>query len=100
MALNAPFSPVYGSGTLQGTTAVAALVAVGAGNKSLVLTNTGAVVEYVRVGDSSVVAVAYTDYPVPPYSQVVISKAPQFTHLSVVSPAGAGFLHVIAGEGE
>jgi len=99
MALNAPFEPRYGAGALQGTTAVASLVAVGYGNRSLVATNPSALTQYLRVGFSDVVAVANIDFPVPPYSQVVIGKNADMTHASVVSPDGAGFLHLIPGEG-
>lgn len=98
MANNQSFDPKYGSGIPVFPDVVSASVTVGAGNKSLNLTNLSAtVVVYVRVGTAPVTATT-ADMPILPNQRVVISKAHESDTVAYISSA-PGSLHIIPGEG-
>lgn len=97
MAAKQTFNPSYGKGQVLTPAVASAAVAIGAGEKTLCLTNSGANICYVRTGVAGVVASA-ADYLVPPGSQVTITKDQDHTHLATISAAGTT-LHVIPGEG-
>jgi hypothetical protein len=98
--INQPFAPAYGSGvTVASVTTTSAASAVGVGNKSLAVTNTGATnVLYVRTGASDVVATT-ADYPIQPNQQQIISKPQDHTHVAYITSTSTTTAHVIAGEG-
>lgn len=97
MAVQYTFNPYYGQGQSLAPAVASAAVVIGAGAKTLCLTNTGAAICYVRAGAAGVVATA-ADYLVPPGVQVTITKDQGETHLATISAAGTT-LHVIPGEG-
>ena len=94
--INETFAPRYGTNTAVVTGASAA-AELGEGSKSILLTNTGSEIVYVRVGLSNAVATA-ADYPVLPLTQVSISKFQDDTHIATFS-AAPGAIQVMAGEG-
>ena len=93
------FAPKYDSGQTITTGASSPVTYTkGVGNKSLVVTNLGGVVVYVRVSNDATLAATAADYPVLPLSQVSIRKAGDDAIIDTFS-ASAGSLHVISGEG-
>lgn len=92
------FSPGFGTGVVITTSAANLATAVRTGLQSLCLTNTGTVTVYMRTGDATAVA-STTDYPVLAGQQVTITRFADFTHVATISPAGAGELHVMGGQG-
>ena len=69
-------------------------------SESLVFTNLGSTVVYVRVGTAESGAPATTSgYPVLVGSQVSIGKDQDDNTVSFISPGGAGSLHIIQGIG-
>lgn len=98
MSVNATFNPAYTKGVTVAPSTVSAASAIGAGSKSLCVTNLGSFVVYVSVGTSGVVAAA-ADYPVLPLTQVSLSKDQDATHVAYVTASGTGSLHIIPGEG-
>lgn len=98
MSVDVTFNPSYTNGVTVSPGTVSAASTVGAGSKSLCLTNLGSFVVYVRAGTSGVVA-TQADYPVLPLTQVSISKSQDKTHVAYVTASGTGSLHIIAGEG-
>jgi hypothetical protein len=92
------FAPGFGTGVVITTAAGSAATAVRPGTNGLCLTNTGTVTVYMRTGDSSAVA-STADYPVLAGQQVTITRFADFTHVATISPAGAGELHVMGGQG-
>jgi hypothetical protein len=97
MAIKTVFNPAWGSGITVSPTSSSASAEIGGGNKTVVFTNTGTNVCYVRCGDSSVTATT-ADYPVVVGQQVAIGKFQDYTHVAYIS-AGGTDLHIIAGEG-
>ncbi len=98
MAVDATFAPSYTKGVTVAPGVASASTTIGAGSKSLCLTNLSTVVCYVRV--SSVSASATTaDYPVPAGAQVTISKPQDDGIVSYITAAGTSSLHIIPGEG-
>lgn len=97
MTIKAPVQPGYGTGQTLTPGAAAATATLTIGSKQLILTNLGANVCYVRVGQS-VANASTSDYPIPAGAQVVISKAQADNQLSHISATGTT-LHVINGEG-
>lgn len=92
------FGPSYTKGVTVAPGIASASTTIGAGSKTLCLTNLGTVVCYVRV--SSVAASATTaDYPVPAGAQVSISKPQDDGIVSYITAAGTASLHIIPGEG-
>lgn len=98
MSVDVTFNPSYTNGVTVSPGTVSAASTVGAGSKSLCITNLGAVVVYVRVGGSGIVATA-ADYPVLPSTQLSISKDQDATQVAYVTASGTGSLHIIPGEG-
>lgn len=99
--INQTFGPAYGSGaSVASVTATSGSSAIGAGSKSIVVTNTGSNSVYVRTGLSGLTAAAGTDYIVLALTQVSISKPQDHTHIAYVCDAAlTSSLHVIPGEG-
>lgn len=97
MSILETFAPAYGKGVTVTPGVSSATTTIGAGSKSLTLTNTGANICYVRVGSSGITA-STADYPVLSGAQVSISKAQDHDTLAHISAAGTT-LHIIAGEG-
>lgn len=99
MSVEAPFFPRYKAGQPVAPGAASAIVTIGKGSKTLCITNlSSSVWSYVAVGDSDVTATA-ADYPIPPGSQVSISKNQDHDTVAHIAPAGGGSLHIIPGEG-
>jgi hypothetical protein len=98
MALIETFQPAYTQGITVSPGTVSAASTIGAGSKSLVITNLGLVTVYVRAGEAGVQA-STADYPLLANTQVSIAKAQNFDTVAYIAPAGAGSLHIIPGEG-
>lgn len=92
------FNPVYGSGITVAPTAVSAASTITTGTSALCLSNLGAVTVYIRVGETGITTTT-ADYPVPPYSQVSITRFADHDTIAYVTASGTGSLNVIAGEG-
>jgi len=92
------FNPHYATGQLVAPAAAAASVAIPANDKTVMLTNLGANVCYVRISNSSTIAATTADCPILAGSQVTISKGEEGSFLSHISAAGTS-LHIITGEG-
>lgn len=94
------FAPAYGQGVVVASvTTTSAASAVGAGSKSLTITNTGDTnAVYLRTGLSGAVATT-ADYCLLPLSQVSISKPQDHTHIAYITSTSTSSLHVIPGEG-
>ena len=97
MAIDTSFNPAYGRGVVVTPAGTSASSELGRGSKSIVVTNSGAGLCYVRTGDSSAVA-SDADYPVLPSQQVSLGKFQDDTHVAYISADGTT-LHIIAGEG-
>lgn len=98
MAIDATFAPSYTKGATVAPGVASASTTIGAGSKSLCLTNLSSTACYVRV--SSVAATAtIADYPVPANAQVSISKPQDDGIVSYVTAAGTASLHIMPGEG-
>lgn len=98
MAIDATFAPSYTKGVTVAPGVASASTTIGAGSKSLCLTNLSTVVCYVRVSNVAASAAA-ADYPVPPNAQVSISKPQDDGIVSYITTAGVASLHIIPGEG-
>lgn len=100
MSVQQPFFPAYGTGKVITTSATATQnLTVPADSKQLCLTATGNAC-YVRLTTSDDTSAATTaDFLVPVSTPRTISKGPEQTRISVISPGGAGTLHFIGGEG-
>lgn len=90
------FNPHYGSGQVVTPAAASANITIAEG-RNVVLTNLGANICYIRVGESSQTATT-ADFPVPPGAQVSITKDARHLNLAHISAAGTT-LHVIVGLG-
>lgn len=97
MALTTTFNPAYGTGVEVAPAASSAATEIGFGSQSIVVTNLGSSVAYVRCGLSTVAA-STADYPVLGGQQVSLTKFQDHTHVAYISAAGTS-LHIIAGEG-
>ena len=98
MGIRAPFQPTYGSGSIVSAAAASANRAIDAQAKQVACTNQSANPIYVRVGNGAQTATT-ADYPVPPNSQVIISKGDGDNNIAYIAPAGASNLHIMTGEG-
>lgn len=98
MTARQPIAPAYGTGQVVTPAAASATVALTKGSNQLVLTNVGAAVCYVRVGDTGMPAATTADFPVPANTQVTITKAQDQNALSHISAVGTT-LHIMNGEG-
>lgn len=98
MTVIATFAPSYTKGITVAPGVASASSAIGAGSKTLCLTNLSTTLCYVRV--SSVAASASAaDYPVPAGAQVSISKPQDDGIVSYITTAGTASLHIMPGEG-
>lgn len=97
MSLLEPFIPNYGTGVTLTAGASALNTPVHEDAKNICITNLGANVAYVKMGSSSAVATT-ADYPILPFSQVVLTKVAGLNTLSYISASGAT-LHVMTGQG-
>jgi hypothetical protein len=97
MTIKAPVQPCYGTGQILSPAVTSATATLTPGSKQLIMTNLGANICHVRVGQS-VAAASTADYPVPAGAQVVISKAEGDNQMSHISATGTT-LHVMNGEG-
>ena len=94
------FQPAYSTGVTVTPDVTSASVTIGFTSESLVFTNLGATIVYVRVGTAGSGAPATTaGYPVLVGSQVSIGKDQDDNTVSFISPGGAGSLHIIQGIG-
>jgi hypothetical protein len=99
MALQASFAPHYGSGVTVTAGAASSTSTVGANNSTVIcFTNNGQFAVHVRISADGAAATA-ADYPVPPTTQVTLSKMQDHTQVSYICPGGSASLHMIAGEG-
>jgi hypothetical protein len=99
MSVQAAFNPAYGSGVIVSPGAASASSTIGLGSKALVITNlSSTVLSYIRVGEGSQTATT-ADYPVLPYTQIVVSKAQDQNTVAYIAPGGGGSIHIMAGEG-
>lgn len=98
MADLATFAPAYGQGVTVAPGAATASVTIPQGSRSLVLTNLGSTVCYMRVTQGASSA-TIADYPVTPGAQVSISKAQVSDTVSYICPGGTTSLHIISGDG-
>ncbi len=96
MAICETFNPAWGSNQTIATAASAATL-IGKGSKSVLLTNSGSEIVYVKMGGSGDTA-TIADYPVLPLSQVSVSKFQDFAYVITYS-AAPGQLQVMNGEG-
>lgn len=93
-----PFQPLYGSGFSANATAVSARTQLQDPTRTqLCVTNTGMFTAYISIGGPSVTA-SPSDYPVPPGSQVVLTKSSSSTHIAYMSTSLTS-IHVIGGVG-
>lgn len=97
MTTRAPIQPAYTTGQIVTPAAGSATISIRKGNKQQILTNQGANVCYVRIGQG-IGAATTADYPVPAGSQVVVTRADDDDQLSHISPLGTT-LHIMNGEG-
>lgn len=93
---SSPFTPAYGSGQTVSPGAAAAAVTLNQGDQSVVLTNTGANICYVRISDAGNATTA--DYPIVAGAQVCLTKGSDQQRLSHISATGTT-LHIITGNG-
>jgi len=103
MTVRAAFQPVYTKGQVLAATAVSAGVTFGKGSKALVVSNQGANVAYVRVGQvaaGGTLAATTTDYEIKAGSKETLAKAQDDNYLAYIAPAGDTTLHAIPGEGQ
>lgn len=100
MTVRAAFAPHYGTNQVIAPAAASASITIGAGNRSLLIQNTGANIAYVRAYKVSDGAVSATtaDLAIPSGKQLVISKPPDFDTLAHISATGTT-LNVMSGEG-
>ena len=94
------FQPAYSTGVTVTPDTTSASVTIGFTSESLVFTNLGSTVVYVRVGTAGSGAPATTSgYPVVVGAQITLGKDQDDDTVSFISPAGAGSLHIIQGIG-
>lgn len=91
------FSPGYGTGKTD-VTGASTSGTIKANSSSAVFTNLGSVTVYVRITAAASTA-TIDDYPVLAGTQVSLGKSAGDTHITHISPDGAGSLHYIAGAG-
>lgn len=93
------FSPAWGKAILQTATTTSTAYEIDTNFRdSLVVTNAGTQIVYVRTGDSTVTATA-ADYLVLSLTQISLTKFKDHTHIALLSAAATSAVHVIAGEG-
>lgn len=100
MAIHSPFLPRYGSNQSVTAGAASSSITIGLGSKSLLLSNTGANICYVRVYNSGAGTQSATtaDLPVPAGTSRVIGKDQDHGSVAVISASGTT-MQVMEGEG-
>ena len=98
MTIRASFQPRYGQGQVVTPAAASASVNIDGNAKSVVLTNLGANVCYIRISSDNTAATT-ADYPIPAGQQQTLSKGEGEDKLTHISAAGTT-LHIITGEGQ
>jgi hypothetical protein len=99
MSAMQPICPAYGTGQIVAPAAASAVATLIQGSNQLVLTNLGAAVCHVRVGNAADAPVATTnDYPVPAGQQVTITRGQNQDGLAHICAAGTS-LHIMNAEG-
>lgn len=100
MTVRSPFLPKYGANTSVTVAAASSSTTIGFGSKSLLLTNIGANICYVRVYGSinGIVAATTADLPVPAGTSRVIGKDQDHDSVATISASGTTLL-VMPGEG-
>lgn len=94
------FQPAYSTGVTVTPNTTSASVTLGFTSESLVFTNLGSTIVYVRVGTASSGAPATTSgYPVVVGAQITLGKDQDDDTVSFISPDGPGSLHIIQGIG-
>jgi hypothetical protein len=108
MSTNTPFQPKRGGNKKVTATTTSQTVSVGAGQKSLRILNSGAVVGYFRTFDSTdatdaAIPCAVTDTPIGPAgaasSTLVIEKPERHDGVAYLSDSTTTVLHFQPGEG-
>jgi len=100
MTALAPFKPHFGTNQVLTPAAASAAVAIGFGDKSVRVCNSGAAVGYFRTGVAAAGTVTATaaDVPVLPGESLVIEKPQDHDTLAHISATGTTF-QVMSGEG-
>ena len=94
------FQPAYRLGVTVVPNVTSASITLGFTSESIVFTNLGSTIVYVRVGNAVTGAPATTaGYPVLVGSQITIGKDQDDDTVSFISPSGPGSLHIIQGLG-
>lgn len=94
------FQPAYGKGVIVTPGVTSASITLGFSSESLVFTNLGDTIVYVRVGTATSGAPATTSgYPVVVGAQITLGKDQDDDTVSFISPGGTGSLHIIQGIG-
>ena len=92
-----PFRPA-GTVSVPATTS-SANVALGGGGESVLVTNTGNNLAYVRFGADSSVSASSVDMPVLPSSQVLLSVNPLIKYAAAILANGTGNVLFTRGDG-
>lgn len=99
MSAMQPISPAYGTGQIVAPAVASAIATLIKGSNQLVLTNLGASVCHIRVGNAADAPVATTnDYPIPAGQQVTITRGQNQDALAHICAAGTS-LHIMNAEG-
>lgn len=98
MTVKAPFNPAYTRGIIVTPAAASANSAIATDAKQICLTNLGANVCYIRIGDSATMTATTADYPIPAGAQLAITRDPAHQYIAYISAAGTT-LHILPGEG-
>lgn len=98
MSSQSTFCPHYGSGQVVTPAVAAATISIDPTDKSVLLTNSGAAICYVKISNDSTAAATTADCPILSGQQITISKGEPSGFLSHISAAGTT-LHVMTGEG-
>lgn len=98
MTIKAPFNPSYTRGITVTPAAASANSEIATDSKQICMTNLGANVCYIRIGDSATMAATTADYPIPSGAQLVVTRDPSQTRIAYISAAGTT-LHILPGEG-
>jgi hypothetical protein len=92
-----PFRPT-GTASLSGGS-TAANVALSGGGDTVVVTNTGSALAYVRFGSDATVTASTADMPVLPSNRVILSVNSLISFASAIVPAGSGTILFSRGDG-
>jgi hypothetical protein len=99
MSATQALCPAYGTGQIVAPGAASAVATLIKGSNQVVLTNLGAGVCHVRIGNAADAPVATTnDFPVPAGQQVTLTRGQNQDALAHICVAGTS-LHIMNGEG-